>query len=76
MGNITAHRSPLAERAASHGEPWQYYITPEDLTQQLGALGFRQVSMPTPAEIDARYMRGRQDGLFVLDRLSIVSASV
>jgi hypothetical protein len=34
------------------------------------------VVMPTPAEIDARYMRGRQEELAGLSCPSLVSASV
>jgi methyltransferase (TIGR00027 family) len=66
----------LAERAAKHGEPWKLFITPQDLVPRLHELGFSSVSVPTRDEIEARYIRQRQDGLHAAKRATLASAVV
>lgn len=65
----------LAERAASVGEPWLSYFTPEQIEQKLRALGFACVEFLTP-EAAACYFAGRDDGLPPPRRTSLVAARV
>ena len=66
----------LAERAASHGEPWKMFITPQALARHLLELGFSSVIVPTPDEINARYIGQRQDGLHASPRATLASAVI
>jgi O-methyltransferase involved in polyketide biosynthesis len=63
----------LAQLAASVGEPWLTYFTPEALEAKLRTHGFRDVDFLTP-ERAARYFAGRTDGLEPPRRVSVVSA--
>jgi len=65
----------LADRAASVGEPWLSYFTPDALERKLRAFGFGEVEFVTP-ELAARYVGQRSDGLMPPRRVSIVSARV
>src|SRR5690348_516137 len=69
-------RSRMAERAALVGEPWQTRITPEDLVSYLQNLGFSEITIPTPAEIDVLYIQNRKDGLHAAPRSSLARAIV
>jgi O-methyltransferase involved in polyketide biosynthesis len=53
----------LSARAAGHGEPWKTAFDPEGLTARLRSLGFSEVENFTAAQITARYLSGRADGL-------------
>jgi methyltransferase (TIGR00027 family) len=53
----------MAERVALVGEPFQLFFDPAALTQDLRAVGFREVENLGSAEIDTRYFAGRTDGL-------------
>jgi methyltransferase (TIGR00027 family) len=53
----------LAQRVASAGEPFQTFFDPPALTNTLRDLGFGQIEDMAPEAIDARYFRGRTDGL-------------
>lgn len=65
----------LAERAASVGEPWLSYFTPEQIEQKLRGFGFACVEFLTP-EAAACYFAGRDDGLPPPRRTSLVAARV
>jgi methyltransferase (TIGR00027 family) len=55
----------LAARVRAAGEPWQTFFDPEELTQELLALGFVVAQGVPPSTINARYFSGRHDGLEV-----------
>ena len=65
----------LADLAASVGEPWLSYFTPDVLEQKLRAFGFGEVEFVTP-EMVAGYFSHRTDELEPPRRVSIVSARV
>ena len=48
---------------ASGGEPRISTFDPDELHAELAGLGFELADEATPAEIDARWFRGRRDGL-------------
>jgi methyltransferase (TIGR00027 family) len=50
-------------RAATAGEPWRTFFARNALAERLRASGFAEVTFLEPAEADARYFRGRRDGL-------------
>jgi methyltransferase (TIGR00027 family) len=53
----------LSARVAQAGEPFQLFFTPPQLAEELAAQGLRVVEDLSGAEITARYMAGRKDGL-------------
>lgn len=53
----------LARHVAGAGEPFQTSFHPAALAADLRRLGFSQVEDLGPEELDARYFRGRTDGL-------------
>lgn len=53
----------LAERVAIAGEPFQLFFSPDEMQQELRRAGFRRIEELTSNEINARYFRGRRDGL-------------
>ncbi len=53
----------LAGRVAALGEPFMTFFDPRTLAGDLIALGFRRADVVGPDELDARYFRGRSDGL-------------
>jgi methyltransferase (TIGR00027 family) len=55
----------LASRVARAGEPFRLLLDPRALERMLKAAGFREVEDHQLAEIDARYLAGRADGLRV-----------
>ena len=76
-GKETTRSGPtLAELSARAGEPWLTYTAPEELRRQLHAAGFREIAIPTQAEIDAWYIRGRKDGLRASAWTTMASAIV
>jgi methyltransferase (TIGR00027 family) len=66
----------LAEGAASAGEPWISYFTPEEVGAMLRSLGFSDATFLSREEAERRYYANRTDGLEVPRRVSIVTASV
>jgi len=62
--------------AESLGEPWLSQFEPEAINQMLHKMGFSDVSFLTPGEIDQRYINGRQDGLFAMQRINTAVAQV
>lgn len=64
----------MADHAARTGEPWITFFETEALIARLHQLGFTRVDLLTPAETEARYFRGRTDGLPVPRRISIAAA--
>jgi methyltransferase (TIGR00027 family) len=65
---------PLAQRAASLGEPWVSYFEPDALEAKLHDVGFSKVEFLSPAEAEARYFRQRPADLPVPRRTNIVCA--
>jgi methyltransferase (TIGR00027 family) len=68
--------SPLGRRAAELGEPWTFHIESGALERKLRALGFRGLEELALLEADARYFRGRTDGLHAPPRRGIATAVV
>jgi methyltransferase (TIGR00027 family) len=68
--------SALGRRVAELGEPWTFYIESGALERKLKLLGFRGLEELQPLEADARYFRGRTDGLHAPSRRGIASAVV
>src|SRR3954452_2098755 len=66
----------LAESAASAGEPWISYFTPEEVGAMLRSLGFSDARFLSREEAERRYYANRTDGFAVPRRVSIVTASV
>lgn len=55
----------FALRVASIGEPWTTFFEPRGLAANLRVMGFEQVEDLGPDDINARYFKGRADGLRV-----------
>lgn len=53
----------FAKKYAEQGEPWKSFFTPAALEQDLLQAGFSQVRDLDAAELQARYLAQRQDGL-------------
>lgn len=53
----------LAARVAAAGEPFRLFFTPETLEEELHEMGFSQVEMTDPEDLNRRYFFGRGDGL-------------
>lgn len=53
----------FAKKYAEQGEPWKSFFTPAALEQDLLRAGFSQVRNLDAAELQARYLAQRQDGL-------------
>lgn len=66
----------LASRVAAAGEPFQTFFTPAQLAAELHAAGFGTVEDLGQDDINARYFRGRTDGLRVGSLAHLVSAWV
>jgi methyltransferase (TIGR00027 family) len=62
-------------RAATAGEPWRTFFTPEALRARLAGLGFRAVELLDPPAA-ARYFAGRRDGLAAPRDTTIATAVV
>lgn len=69
-----ASLSPLAQRAASLGEPWISYFEPDALDAKLRAAGFSIVEFLSPAEAEARYFRDRPTDLPAPEQTNLVCA--
>jgi methyltransferase (TIGR00027 family) len=66
----------LAQRVASAGEPFQTFFEPLLLERNLREMGFGQIEDMTPEKMDARYFKGRTDGLRVGKLSHIMHARV
>ena len=66
----------LAQRVAAAGEPFQTFFEPLLLEKNLREMGFGQVANMTPEKMDARYFKGRTDGLRVGNLSHIMHARV
>jgi methyltransferase (TIGR00027 family) len=66
--------SPLAQRAASYGEPWVSYFEPDTLEAKLRSTGFPKVEFLPSAEAEALYFRQRPGNLPVPKRTNILYA--
>lgn len=71
-----ARLAKMAALVESLGEPWRTRLEPEVLTPKLRALGFSEVTFLSGEEAEARYFRGRKDGLKASPRERIASAIV
>jgi methyltransferase (TIGR00027 family) len=74
--DTTSAGAKLAESAASVGEPWISYFTPEEVEAMLRSLGFSDARFLSHEEAERRYYANRTDGFEVPRRVSIVTASV
>jgi methyltransferase (TIGR00027 family) len=74
--DATSAGAKFAEGAASVGEPWISYFTPDEVGGMLGSLGFSAVRLLSREEAVERYFHGRSDGLAAPRRVSIASAVV
>lgn len=66
----------MAERVRSVGEPWQAFFNPETLARELRAMGYRQVEDMGPDKINAKYFKGRADGLRVGSLAHVMNGQV
>jgi O-methyltransferase involved in polyketide biosynthesis len=48
---------------AAAGEPFKLFFTPEELERELRAAGFARTEQVDSEGLNARYFRGRADGL-------------
>jgi methyltransferase (TIGR00027 family) len=55
----------MSARVAMAGEPFQLFFTPEQLAEELDWLGMRVVEDLSGADLTARYLAGREDGLLL-----------
>jgi methyltransferase (TIGR00027 family) len=65
-GLLKAAYDMRAAKVAAIGEPWLSGFDPRNLIDSLADLGFGQIEDLGPAEINARYFEGRDDGLRLL----------
>jgi methyltransferase (TIGR00027 family) len=69
-------REALGKHVAAVGEPWITYLDPASLEGRLRRLGFRQVVDLGADEANARYFKGRNDGLHVTGSSRIMKAGL
>jgi methyltransferase (TIGR00027 family) len=55
----------LSRRVAAAGEPFQLFFDPEHLQEDLKNLGFHRTQLLQGKELNERYFKDRDDGLFV-----------
>ena len=68
--------SELAARVAAVGEPLRSFFEPATLAQKARSIGFSEVEDLDGAVLNARYFRGRADGLEVRGRAHVVKLRV
>lgn len=66
----------LAKRVAVAGEPFQTFFDPPSLGSALLEMGFARIRDIGPGEMNARYFRGRTDGLRVGNLANVMIAEV
>jgi methyltransferase (TIGR00027 family) len=64
-----------ARRVARLGEPFQSYLEPADVERWLHDAGFKQVTILTPHELTARYLRGRRLRISPLTYVAVARGS-
>jgi methyltransferase (TIGR00027 family) len=66
-GEVAEARAALAQRVSEQGEPFRSELIPDELRDELAAVGFSRVALAGPAALNARYFAdpgaGRDDGL-------------
>jgi len=55
----------LSKRVARYGEPFQLFLDPTKLQDELISLGFHRTELLQGKELNARYFKDRTDGLLV-----------
>jgi methyltransferase (TIGR00027 family) len=55
----------LSQRVARYGEPFQLFLDPEKLQDELRGMGFCRTEFLQGKELNARYFKDREDGLLV-----------
>jgi len=55
----------LSKRVARYGEPFQLFFDPGKLQVELRAMGFHRTEFLQAKDLNARYFKGRRDGLLV-----------
>jgi methyltransferase (TIGR00027 family) len=73
---VTVDGQSFADRVASLGEPLRTHIAPEALVAWLTDMGFGDVTLLTPEDVDVRYIAARTDGLQTSRHTTIASARV
>jgi methyltransferase (TIGR00027 family) len=53
----------MAQGFAAQGEPWISFFEPDELSRELMKMGFSAAENAGPAELNARYLYRRKDGL-------------
>jgi O-methyltransferase involved in polyketide biosynthesis len=53
----------MAARVAERGEPFRSFFAPEDILRDVKAVGFSDAEDFNSRSLNARYFRGRDDGL-------------
>jgi methyltransferase (TIGR00027 family) len=69
-------REALGKQVAAVGEPWITYLDPAWLEGRLRSLGFRDVKDMGADEANARYFKGRTDGLHVTGSSHLMKAGL
>jgi methyltransferase (TIGR00027 family) len=69
-------REFMAQSFAAQGEPWVTHFEPEELRQELEKLGFSKTEDTTPAELNARHLARRKDGLQAGNGARLMRATV
>ena len=66
----------LAASAASVGEPWLSFFTPEELEVQLNRMGLKEVIHFGPDQAAERYLTGRSDQLGIPGYFRMIDARI
>jgi O-methyltransferase involved in polyketide biosynthesis len=66
----------MMANVAARGEPWISFFLPAEIRSLLAACGFTEVEDLSGVEINARWYRGRTDGLATSPVSHIVRARV
>ncbi len=56
-------REHMANSFAAEGEPWRTFFDPQEMHDELRKMGYSEVQDTGPAELNARYLARRKDGL-------------
>jgi methyltransferase (TIGR00027 family) len=71
-----AHFDAMAERVAASGEPFRSFFEADALAHEVKAQGFSFVENLNAAALNARYFKGRSDGLALRGRGHLMHARV
>ena len=72
----SAHFEAMAARVAALGEPFRSLLDPAELVRDLARLGFKRIENFGADALNARYFRGRADGLKLVGRGHLMRAGV